>query len=264
MMELTRWWLVFFRGMAEEDPSAKHGLRLAIEDYPFAVDGLDLWAAIKQWVQDYLALYYKDNKALRDDVEVQSWWEEIRYVGHADHAGADWWVDMKKVGDLVEVVTTLIWLTSAQHAAVNFGQYAYGGYMPVSPCMGRRLIPEKGTLEYLEMLSDPEKFFLSMVPMQGATTHAMAVLELLAQHLGEEEYLGERVDSQWTSDARALVALQTFRRNLANVEASIEARNASSSLPHRCGPANLPYTLLAPSSPCPGLTFRGVPNSVSM
>lgn len=252
------------RGMAVEDASAKHGLRLTIEDYPFAVDGLDLWAAIKQWVHDYLVLYYVDDRLLQEDVEVQSWWAEIRDVGHGDHAHADWWVEMKKVEELVEVVTTIIWVTSAHHAAVNFGQYAYGGYMPNSPCMATLLIPEKGTLEYGEMVSDPEKFFLHMVPTQGDTTRAMAVLELLAQHLSDEEYLGERNDRWWTLDTRALAKLDVFRENLAKVEAEIEARNAVSELHHRQGPAKLPYTLLAPSSAGPGLTFRGVPNSISM
>ncbi|KAM3734140.1 hypothetical protein ACB098_11G191600 [Castanea mollissima] len=36
------------RGMAVEDPTSEHGLRLTIEDYPFANDGLILWDAIKQ------------------------------------------------------------------------------------------------------------------------------------------------------------------------------------------------------------------------
>lgn len=253
------------RGMAVKDPSAKHGLRLSVEDYPYAADGLDLWAAIRQWVHDYVVLYYKDDKALQEDVEVQSWWEEVQNVGHADHAGAEWWADIKKVEDLIEVVATLIWLASAHHAAVNFGQYAYGGYMPNSPCMGRRLIPEEGTPEYAEMLANPEKFFLEIVPTQGGTTLAMAVLEILAQHMSEEEYLGERVDSQWTLDARATAALDSFRRNLSAVEAAIETRNAAAStLHHRSGPAQLPYTLLAPSSSGAGLTFRGVPNSISI
>ncbi|KAI5075385.1 hypothetical protein GOP47_0009461 [Adiantum capillus-veneris] len=252
------------RGMAVKDPSAKHGLRLTIEDYPYAVDGLDVWAAIRQWVQDYLALYYIDDKALQEDTEVQRWWTEIRDVGHGDHAGAKWWVPMHKVEELVEVVTTLIWLMSAYHAAVNFGQYAYGAFMPNSPCMARRLIPEKETPEYFELLFEPEKFFLSMVPTQGATTRAMAVLEILAQHLDEEEYLGERVDRQWTSNRRALAALETFRQNLADAETAIEARNAEARNPHRHGPASLPYTLLMSTSPTSGLTFRGVPNSISM
>ncbi|KAI5069566.1 hypothetical protein GOP47_0015867 [Adiantum capillus-veneris] len=253
------------RGMAVEDKSAKHGVRLLVEDYPYAVDGLELWAAIRQWVKDYLILYYGDDQALQKDSEVSNWWNEIREVGHADHARADWWVSMKTLDELVEVVTTLIWVVSAYHAAMNFGQYAYGAYTPNSPCMSTCLIPEEGTARYAEMLSNPEKFLLEMVPPQGATALTIAVLELLAQHLDEEEYLGERVDPRWNCDARVLAALDDFRENLAKVEAGIHARNASSHLPHRRGEAGgLPYTLLVPSSSTAGLTFCGVPNSISM
>eukprot|EP00250_Pteridium_aquilinum_P005211 c15342_g1_i1 orf=435-2912(+) len=253
------------RGMAVEDASAKHGLKLTIEDYPYAVDGMDLWAAIHQWVQDYLVLYYKDDSAVREDVELQRWWTEVETVGHADHAGAEWWRELKKVEDVVEVMATLIWVASALHAAVNFGQYAYGGYMPNNPCMSRCLIPEEGTPEYAKMLANPKAVFMDILPTQGATTLAMAVLEILAQHMSEEEYLGERKDAQWTCDHRAVAALDTFRQNLAEVEAAIERRNANHpELHHRSGPACLPYTLLAPSSAGPGLTFRGVPNSISI
>ncbi|KAM7473787.1 hypothetical protein LguiB_021030 [Lonicera macranthoides] len=38
---------------AVEDSNSSHGLRLLIQDYPFAVDGLEIWSAIKTWVGDY-------------------------------------------------------------------------------------------------------------------------------------------------------------------------------------------------------------------
>lgn len=43
--------------MAVEDPFAPHGLRLTIQDYPFANDGLLLWDTIKLWVTDYVNHY---------------------------------------------------------------------------------------------------------------------------------------------------------------------------------------------------------------
>jgi lipoxygenase len=44
------------RGMAVEDPTAPHGLKLTIKDYPFTNDGLILWDTIKLWVTDYIKL----------------------------------------------------------------------------------------------------------------------------------------------------------------------------------------------------------------
>ncbi|KAH9326921.1 hypothetical protein KI387_007099, partial [Taxus chinensis] len=60
------------RGMAVPDPKAPHGLRLVIEDYPYAVDGIDIWFVIRQWVSDYLSLYYKDDTSVKKDKELQA------------------------------------------------------------------------------------------------------------------------------------------------------------------------------------------------
>ena len=64
--------------MAVEDPTAKHGLKLAIKDYPFANDGRILWAAIKQWVSDYVDHYYPETSMVKSDKELQAWWTEVR------------------------------------------------------------------------------------------------------------------------------------------------------------------------------------------
>ena len=92
----------------------------------------------------------------------------------------------------------------------------------------------------------------------------MATVEILAQHLGDEEYLGHRNDPQWTCDPSALDALEEFRKSLIEVEKLVEeCVNASDVFSHRSGPTMLNYTLLLPSSG-EGLTFRGIPNSISI
>ncbi|KAM3303335.1 hypothetical protein P3S67_014365 [Capsicum chacoense] len=59
------------RGVAVEDPASKHGVRLLIEDYTYAVDSLEIWSAIKSWVHDYTSLYYKtDDAVLKDSPSV--------------------------------------------------------------------------------------------------------------------------------------------------------------------------------------------------
>ncbi|KAF3454491.1 hypothetical protein FNV43_RR04938 [Rhamnella rubrinervis] len=42
------------RGMAVQDANSPHGLRLLIEDYPYAVDGLEIWSAINTWTREVL------------------------------------------------------------------------------------------------------------------------------------------------------------------------------------------------------------------
>ncbi|GMN26497.1 hypothetical protein TIFTF001_001321 [Ficus carica] len=107
------------RGLAVEDTSAPHGLKLTIEDYPFANDGLLIWDAIKQWVTNYVNHYYSSASQVESDVELQAWWTEIRTVGHADKKDEPWWPVLKTPEDLIEIVTTMVWVTSAHHAATD-------------------------------------------------------------------------------------------------------------------------------------------------
>ncbi|PWA52588.1 Lipase/lipooxygenase, PLAT/LH2 [Artemisia annua] len=52
------------RGMAVPDETQPHGLRLAIEDYPYANDGLLIWSAIQELVYAYVTHYYSDENAV--------------------------------------------------------------------------------------------------------------------------------------------------------------------------------------------------------
>ncbi|KAK6164234.1 hypothetical protein DH2020_001098 [Rehmannia glutinosa] len=101
------------RGMAVEDPNAPHGLKLTIEDYPYASDGLLLWDAIKQWVTDYVTYYYPEANPIQSDIELQAWWTEIRTVGHGDKKDEPWWPELKTPDDLIGILTTIIWVASA-------------------------------------------------------------------------------------------------------------------------------------------------------
>ncbi|MCO5554016.1 hypothetical protein L7F22_007542 [Adiantum nelumboides] len=252
------------RGVAEEDSTAKHGVKLLIEDYPFAVDALDIWFCLKEWVQDYIKHFYKDAAAIKGDVELQGWWKEIRKVGHGDKK--EGWVEMESVDELVEALTTLIWIASAHHAAVNFGQYAYAGFMPNKPTMGRKLIPEdEDSVEDANSLhSNPVAYYMRAVSRQSQAILVMAVIEILSTHASDEEYLGQRTETPfWSSDKDMLSAFERFGKRLKEVEADILKRNQDSTLFHRRGAANVPYTLLVPSSG-EGLTGRGIPNSTSI
>ncbi|KAH9326857.1 hypothetical protein KI387_007035, partial [Taxus chinensis] len=258
------------RGMAVRDSTAPHGLRLVIQDYPYAVDGLDIWFALKQWVSDYLSLYYKNDAAIRKDEEVQAWWKEIVNVGHGDLKKESGWYQMQSLDEAVEAITTIIWIASAHHAAVNFGQYGYGGYMPNLPTVSRLFVPEKGSSEYAEMVKDPEGYMLKSVSNPGQATTVMAVLELLSKHSTDEVYLGQVKGStpEWANDEGIEEAFKRLSSSLVSVEEKVTERNKNPLLKNRYGPALLPYTLLYPgtsdTSNDGGLTGRGIPNSISI
>ncbi|KAI6669507.1 hypothetical protein NL676_004392 [Syzygium grande] len=253
------------RGLAVEDPTAPHGLKLAIEDYPFANDGLLLWDTIKEWVTDYVNHYYPDPSRIASDKELQSWWTEIRTVGHGDKKDSPGWPDLKTPSDLIHIITTMVWVASGHHAAVNFGQYTYAGYFPNRPTIARTKMPIEDPIEEeLKMFWEkPEGVLLKCFPSQIQATKVMAILDVLSNHSPDEEYLGQDPEPAWKEEPEIKAAFERFSGRLKELEGIIDARNTDQSFKNRSGAGIVPYELLKPFSE-PGVTGKGVPYSISI
>ncbi|CAD6266679.1 unnamed protein product [Miscanthus lutarioriparius] len=257
------------RGMAVADPSRPDKVRLLVKDYPYASDGLDIWYAIEQWVTEYLSIYYPNDAVLQADEELQAWWEEVRMVGHADLKDAPWWPKMQTVAELDKACATIIWIASALHAAVNFGQYPYAGYLPNRPSVSRKRMPAPGSDEYAELEHNPEKVFVRTITCKFEALVGISLLEILSSHSSDEVYLGQRDTPEWTSDDEAQEAFKRFGTRLTEIERGLEAKNADPWLKNRNGPAKFPYTLLYPNTKdergaAAGITAKGIPNSISI
>ncbi|KAF3452586.1 hypothetical protein FNV43_RR03019 [Rhamnella rubrinervis] len=226
-------------GMAVEDPTAPHGLKLTIEDYPYANDGLLLWDIIKQWVSDYVDHYYPDPNLVEFDEELQAWWSEIRTVGHADKKDEPWWPVLKTSKDLIEIVTTIVWVTSGHHAAVNFGQYTYAGYFPNRPAIARINMPTEDPSEedWKRFMKKPEAALLKNIL--------------------------EKMEKSWEDNPVIKAAFEKFNGRLKVLEGIIDERNENSDFKNRNGAGTMPYELLKPFSQ-PGVTGKGVPYSISI
>ncbi|KAH0784554.1 hypothetical protein KY290_004152 [Solanum tuberosum] len=251
------------RGVAVEDSSSPHGIRLLILDYPYAIDGLEIWAAINSWVTEYCKFYYKSDETVQKDTELQAWWKELREEGHGDKKDEAWWPKMQTRQELIDCCTIIIWIASALHAAVNFGLYSYAGYLPNRPSLSWNLMPEPGSAEYEELKTNPDKVFLKTFVPQLQTLLEVSIFEVLSRHASDEVYLGQRDSPEWTKDKEPLVAFERFVKMLNDIENRIMIMNSHKSWKNRSGPAKVPYTLLFPKSQ-EGLTGKGIPNSVSI
>ncbi|OAE28183.1 hypothetical protein AXG93_2515s1210 [Marchantia polymorpha subsp. ruderalis] len=186
--------------------------------------------------------------------------ETEKAVGHADIKTG--WPKADSRASLVDICCTIHWIAGPHHAAVNFGQYSYAGFMPNKPSTCLRWIPDEGTAEAQELEQNPFLYLLKTVATELITLPIMTTVELLAQHGTDEEYLGDRNDL-WTSDPLVQQAFKKHSERIAALQSEFEQRNSDSTKRNRSGPTNVPYTLLYPHSG-PGLTGRGVPNSISI
>lgn len=254
--------------MAIRDPDSPSGVRLLLKDYPYAVDGLDIWIAIKTWVTDFCLIFYKDDSSIRSDEELQAWWTEIRNVGHGDKQKETWWFELTNLPNLIEALTTLIWIASALHASLTVGQYAYAGYPPNRPTLCRRHIPREGTFEFAEFLRDPDDYFLKMLPNRTEMTLGIAMVEVLSQHASDEVFLGQRPQIEWMDNEEVQEKFAKFNTSLREIEKKIMERNRDPTLKNRHGPANIPYECLLPNTSnersVAGITGMGIPNSISI
>ncbi|XP_062083947.1 linoleate 13S-lipoxygenase 2-1, chloroplastic-like isoform X3 [Humulus lupulus] len=255
------------RGMAVEDKNGEHGLKLTIEDYPYANDGLLVWNSIKEWVTDYVNHYYPSSSEVESDEELQAWWTEIRTVGHADKKDSPGWPDLKTQQDLIDIVTNMAWTASGHHAAVNFGQYAYAGYFPNRPTITRTVMPseekEYNPTAWKNFKNSPEDALLKCLPTQFQAGQTVAVLDVLSTHSPDEEYLGDKMEPSWGSDPVIVDAFQRFNKRMKEIEHTINDRNDDENLKNRHGAGILAYELLKPFSK-EGVTNMGIPYSISI
>ena len=207
--------------------------------------------------------YYKGVNAISSDYELQSWYKEFINLGHPDHKNASWWPKLSTSEDLISILTTVIWIVSAQHAVLNFSQYPLGAYVPMRPPLMRKLIPKEGDPDYSDFVTDPQRYFLSSLPSLFQATQFMAVTNIGSAHSPDEEYIGHRNDmSSWLGDPEIIDAFSQFSMEMKNIEMEIERRNADPKLRNRYGVGVSGYELLMPWSG-QGATGRGVPNSVT-
>ncbi|PTL81540.1 lipoxygenase family protein [Vitiosangium sp. GDMCC 1.1324] len=206
--------------------------------YPYRDDTLPLWDAIEEYVGGVLRHFYKSDADLVSDAEMQAWWKDLTERGlPADKLPC---TKLERVADLVDILATVIFTVSVQHAAVNYLQYEHYGFVPNAPlCMRREPPREKGAL-------GPDDI-AEMIPSKSQTLWQIAIGRALSSFGDDEEYLlnegGWHED--YFKDPELAAIRDRFHDRLRTQLAAVKARNAKS---------EVPYTVLQPDKiPC-GIT----------
>ncbi|CAI5638824.1 unnamed protein product [Oreochromis niloticus] len=210
------------------DDIAERGLK-DVPNFYYRDDGLQLWEIISRFVKSTLAFYYKTDAEVQEDTELQNWIKEIFQYGFLSQESTGIPQKFTTVDEMVKFVTMVIFTCSAQHSAVNSGQYDFGGWMPNSPTTMELAPPkEKGTTT--------EKTMLETFPSVNTTVHAMATVWLLSKQSSDSIFLGQYPEKHFT-ERFPLLKIKEFQEELKKLSADIKARNSS---------LDLPYTYLDP------------------
>ncbi|TYI68034.1 hypothetical protein E1A91_D08G060800v1 [Gossypium mustelinum] len=236
------------KGAEQEMFEVDAEVELVLEDYPYAKDGIKIWTAIETWVTEYCNVFYYNDNDVKEDEKIQEWWDEIKMRGHEDRQ--EGWYNINTFESLLKVLTTLIWITSGLHAAVNFGQYGYGGWPPNRPMLLRKfLLRDEKEMEDMDII----KFMEEMLPDKFQMKLAIAVMDLLSQHTLDEVYLGQtspQKERPLIEDHKSIIQkkFRKFRESLEAIEQNIKERNKEYLLMNRWGYAKIPYKLLYPDT----------------
>jgi arachidonate 15-lipoxygenase len=194
-----------------------------IDRYYFADYGLSIWNAIHDYVVESLGVLY-GNDLVADDVHLQ----QFAKVCFVEAKICDF-PAIESMDDLVETVTTIIWIASAQHSAVNFNQYENYAFPPNHPLMLKLPMPSKSTSDTIVT----SEFITKSLPSKE-TTMQMITLATLLTTRSKEDYMLQELDHNEhllfslhkQSKVACPHAYANFVENLREIEEAQRTRNA--------------------------------------
>ncbi|XP_073693984.1 polyunsaturated fatty acid 5-lipoxygenase-like [Garra rufa] len=209
-----------------------------VPKYYYRDDGMKIWETINCFVSYVVNIYYKSDEAVQQDVEIQGFVKDVAFGMNNSDSEYNFPKSLGTREELVEYLTVVIFTASAQHAAVNFGQFDWYGWIPNSPSTMRKLPPQqKGQADM--------DFIMESLPNRGCSSEVLGTVRLLTRTESNELFLGMYPDMYFTEQP-AEEAIKTFQHKLKEVTNTIKSRNEE---------LTLPYCYLSPDK---------IPNSVAI
>lgn len=207
-----------------------------LPNFPYRDDGILVWNAIANWVSEYVNIYYADDAAVVGDTELAAWTAELITEGKVKG-----FKTITSKAQLKDVLTMVVFTSSAQHAAVNFPQRTYMSYAPA--ISGALWGPKPPA-------ADSEDAWLATLPPLKQAFQQLNTLYLLGsvyyRELGEYRtnvfpYLPWFQDPAITESGNAL---DRFKQQLSEVESTINARNDEREIRYSfLAPSNIPMSI---------------------
>ncbi|XP_041959559.1 polyunsaturated fatty acid lipoxygenase ALOX15B-like [Alosa sapidissima] len=209
-----------------------------VPNYYYRDDGIQLWNIIYRYVTGVLQHYYTSDEHVQKDTELQSWIREIFTNGFLGRSNTGIPESFQRMEDLLKFVTMVIFTVSAQHAALNNGQFDFGGWMPNYPTALRKPPPKEKGQTTMDTI-------LETLPNVSTTVNSMAILKVLSINSTDHYPLGCFPEELFDEEVPCR-CIKDFQEWLKLLSGRIEDRNKT--LKH-------PYTYLNP---------KNVDNSVTL
>ncbi|XP_043539450.1 polyunsaturated fatty acid 5-lipoxygenase-like isoform X2 [Chiloscyllium plagiosum] len=208
--------LFTYQAMCLPDNLKERGTE-GLKEYYYQEDGLQLWFAINKYVKGITELYYKTDQDVLQDTELQAWIKDLAQDGFQELPGIGILSALRTREEMCKFLTMVIFTCSAQHAAVNNGQYDWSCWVPNSPCTMRQPPPVRKDNILIENL-------METLPDMSQSAVQMAFTWHLGRPLPNKILLGS-FDEEYFTEETAKQIIAEFQKDLAQIEERILERN---------------------------------------
>ncbi|KAM4633854.1 hydroperoxide isomerase ALOXE3-like isoform 1-T2 [Polymixia lowei] len=212
-----------YRDLCLPESIAARGLEW-IPNFYYRDDGLKLWTIINSFVKAIVEYYYPSDCEVHSDCELQAWINDIfnhTFIGNSNSGIPECFDTVEEV---IKFITMVIFTASAQHAALNNGQFDYNSWMPNNPLLLRK--PPPTTKGQSSM-----KTILETLPNVGETVDFMATGWLLSKKYSDVVPLGTYPVERFDEPAPKQM-IKEFQAELSYLSEAITERNSELAVPY--------------------------------
>ncbi len=191
--------------------------REQLPNFPYRDDWLPIWEALRDYVTQYVRIYYKTSIDVHQDVELQNWLQALRTPISDGGLGVVFLPErLTNRNQLVDLLAQIIFTAGPQHLAIAWLQDDYSTFVPNMPGSIYQPLPNvKGTVSEADIsgfLPDTE---LTLVQLQFLTAVGVKLDPNAFTNFGDRSF----------QDPRAIRVLKMFQHRLEKIEEVIGRHN---------------------------------------
>ncbi|XP_060947563.1 hydroperoxide isomerase ALOXE3-like [Limanda limanda] len=202
---------------------AARGLE-SIPNYFYRDDGLKLWSIIDSFVRAAVEYYYPSDADICKDTELQDWICEIFTYGLLGNKASGFPHCFHCIEELIRFITMVIFTVSAQHAAVNNGQFDYYFWMPNATLILHKPPPTTKGQSSMETI-------METLPNVGETVAISVLINQLSDEYSDVIPLGQYPETRFDEPELTQVILE-FQAELSKLGEEIAKRNSQLEVPY--------------------------------
>ncbi|XP_073349231.1 hydroperoxide isomerase ALOXE3-like [Pagrus major] len=208
---------------------AARGLE-SIPNFYYRDDSLKLWDIISSFVGAIVENYYPSDRDVHKDTELQDWISEIFTHGFLGNKASGFPACFHTIEEVTKFITLVIFTATAQHAAVNNGQFDYYSWPPNASLLLHKPPPNTKGQSSMETI-------LETLPNVGETVSMVAMARLLSEKYSDVVPFGTYPEERFDEPAPKQM-IKEFQAELSFLIEQIATRNSQ---------LEVPYTYLNPN-----------------